>query len=94
MNRPLIAATLTMAIVATLAQAQNPPAKLAAAPAAAKPSEHVQKDISRHRAMAAAHEGAARCLESGKAEEVCQKELQTACKGLAIGKYCGMRHEH
>ena len=22
------------------------------------------------------------------------KELQAACKGLAIGKYCGMKHEH
>lgn len=93
MNQPLIAAMLTMALAGTLAQAQNPPAKPAAAPAA-KPSEHAQKDIARHRAMAAAHEGAAKCLESGKAEEVCQKELQTACKGLAIGKYCGMRHEH
>ena len=44
--------------------------------------------------MAAAHEAAARCLASGKSEEECQKELQIACKGLAIGKYCGMRHEH
>jgi hypothetical protein len=58
------------------------------------PSEHVKEDIARHRAMAAAHEGAAKCLESGKTEEVCQKELQAACKGLAIGKYCGMRHQH
>ena len=61
---------------------------------AAQPSEHVKKDIERHRAMAAAHEAAARCLASGKSEEECQKELQIACKGLAIGKYCGMRHEH
>lgn len=67
-------------------------AKPAAKPAA--PSEHVKEDIARHRAMAAAHEGAAKCLESGKTEEVCQKELQAACKGLAIGKYCGMRHQH
>jgi hypothetical protein len=59
-----------------------------------KLSEHVKKDIQRHRAMALAHESAARCLEAGKAEDVCQKELQAACKGLAIGKYCGMRHEH
>lgn len=57
-------------------------------------SEHVRKDIQRHRAMAAAHEAAARCLESGRKEEACQKDLQTACKGLAIGKHCGMRHEH
>lgn len=63
----------------------------AASPA---PSEHARKDIQRHRAMAAAHDAAARCLEAGKPEEQCQKELQAACKGLAIGKYCGMRHEH
>jgi hypothetical protein len=60
----------------------------------AKLSDHVRKDIQRHRAMAAAHEGAARCLESGKPESQCVTELQAACKGLAIGKYCGMRHEH
>ena len=57
-------------------------------------SDHARKDVERHRAMAAAHEGAARCLESGKPEDACLKELQAACKGLAIGKYCGMRHEH
>ncbi|MDB5891061.1 MAG: hypothetical protein JWP47_1892 [Polaromonas sp.] len=53
-----------------------------------------QEDIARHRAMASAHESAAKCLESGKKHEVCEKELQAACKGLAIGKYCGMRHAH
>lgn len=57
-------------------------------------AEDTRKDIQRHRAMAAAHEAAARCLETGKKHEACQKELQAACKGLAIGKYCGMRHEH
>ena len=51
-------------------------------------------DIVRHRAMAAAHEAAAKCLESGKKEDLCQKELLAACKGLAIGKYCGMKHDH
>ena len=54
----------------------------------------VKEDIQRHRAMAAAHEGAAKCLESGKKEDVCEKELQAACKGIAIGKYCGMKHGH
>ncbi|RZJ08993.1 MAG: hypothetical protein EOO54_22415 [Haliea sp.] len=53
-----------------------------------------KKDIVRHRAMSAAHEAAARCLESGKSHEVCEKELTAACKGIAIGKYCGMRHAH
>lgn len=53
-----------------------------------------KEDAARHRAMAAAHENAAKCLESGKSEDMCLKELQAACKGLAIGKYCGMRHAH
>ncbi len=56
--------------------------------------KETRDDIARHRAMAAAHEAAAKCLESGKKDEVCEKELQAACKGLAIGKYCGMKHEH
>ncbi|MBU3739487.1 MAG: hypothetical protein FGM55_11100 [Rhodoferax sp.] len=56
--------------------------------------KETQQDIQRHRAMAAAHEGAAKCLEAGKKEDVCMKELLAACKGLAIGKYCGMKHEH
>jgi hypothetical protein len=56
--------------------------------------KEIQEDIRRHRAMAAAHEGAARCLEAGKGEKVCLAELQAACKGLALGKYCGMRHTH
>lgn len=59
-----------------------------------KDSKETKEDIQRHRAMAAAHEGAARCLESGKKDEVCEKELQAACKGLAVGKYCGMKHVH
>ena len=56
--------------------------------------KELKEDINRHRAMAAAHEGAAKCLESGKKPEVCEKELQAACKGLAVGKYCGMKHAH
>ncbi len=54
----------------------------------------VKKDIERHKAMAAAHTSAAQCLESGKKEDECMKQLQAACKGLGIGKHCGMRHEH
>ncbi|MBI2748928.1 MAG: hypothetical protein HYX43_06175 [Burkholderiales bacterium] len=56
--------------------------------------QETKADISRHRAIAAAHEAAAKCLESGKKEEVCNQELQAACKGLDIGKFCGMKHEH
>lgn len=54
----------------------------------------LKKDVERHRQMAAAHEAAARCLESGQQPEQCQRALQAACKGMAIGKYCGMKHEH
>ena len=54
----------------------------------------IKQDVAKHRAMAAAHEAAAQCLESGKDEDACNKALQTACKGLAIGKFCGMKHEH
>ncbi len=59
-----------------------------------KLDEHVKEDIARHRAMAQAHEEAARCLEAGKAEAECLKALQARCKGLGIGKYCGMKHAH
>jgi Cdc6-like AAA superfamily ATPase len=51
-------------------------------------------DIKRHRAMAAAHEAAAKCLESGQTEKACLDKLAKDCKGLGIGKYCGMRHQH
>jgi hypothetical protein len=69
---------------------------LAAFSAVAAPhsDKELKQDITRHRAMAAAHEGAAKCLESGKKPDVCEKELQAACKGLAVGKYCGMKHAH
>lgn len=70
---------------------------LLAAPLAyaqAHSDKETKEDVARHRAMAAAHEAAAKCLESGKAEDQCQKDLQAACKNLAIGKYCGMKHVH
>lgn len=57
-------------------------------------SKESKEDIQRHRAMATAHEAAAKCLESGKSHDVCGKELQASCKGLGIGKYCGMKHAH
>jgi uncharacterized protein YgiB involved in biofilm formation len=60
----------------------------------AETDKETKEDIARHRAIAAAHDGAAKCLESGKKQDVCNKELQIACKGLAIGKFCGMKHEH
>lgn len=65
-----------------------------ATPAAAKVDAHTQEDIERHRGMARAHEQAAQCLAAGKPYADCQKQLQTSCKGLALGKHCGMRHTH
>jgi hypothetical protein len=56
--------------------------------------KELAEDAARHRAMAVAHEGMAKCLESKRGEKACMAELQTACKGLAIGKYCGLRHTH
>ena len=57
-------------------------------------SEEVKKDIADHRAMAEAHLNAAQCLEAGKSEKACLEQLAKDCKGLGIGKYCGMKHRH
>jgi hypothetical protein len=54
----------------------------------------IRKDVADHRAMAEAHLSAAKCLESGKTEKECHAQLAKDCKGLAIGKYCGMQHRH
>ena len=67
---------------------------LAALAAEKHDPEQTKKDVQRHRTMGAAHEAMAKCLESGSAYEQCHRQLQGACKGLAIGKYCGMKHEH
>lgn len=64
------------------------------AQAAKKDDAHIRQDIAAHRTIAAAHEAAAKCLESGKPEKECHAALAKACKGLAIGKTCGMRHRH
>lgn len=61
---------------------------------AAELDQATRDDIARHRVMAQAHENAAKCLEAGKSDAVCEKQLQVECKGLAIGKFCGMKHAH
>ena len=66
------------------------PARSAVDPA--KEAEHMKEDIKRHRIIAAAHEAAAKCQESGKAEDYCMAELAKSCKGITYGKYCGMKH--
>ena len=82
--KSLFATLMTAALLATSALAATRP----------ESDKETKEDVVRHRAMAAAHEAAAKCREAGKGEDVCLKELQSACKGLAIGKYCGMKHEH
>jgi hypothetical protein len=57
-------------------------------------SEHKKETIAQHQAIAAAHYAAARCISKGKDEKVCHAELANACKGLALGKLCGMKHVH
>ena len=61
---------------------------------AAESEKETKEDIAKHRAIAAAHEAAAKCREAGKGEDVCNAELAKACKGIAIGKFCGMKHAH
>ena len=61
---------------------------------AAELDKATKEDIARHRVMAQAHENAAKCLEAGKSDAECEKQLQLECKGVAIGKFCGMKHQH
>ena len=77
----LLAALLTGAGPSLAAQKKDDPA-------------HVKKDVGDHRAMADAHLNAAKCLEAGTAEKTCHEQLAKDCKGLGIGKYCGMKHRH
>lgn len=69
------------------------PAKPAASKVdAALEAAHAKEDVKRHRIIAAAHEAAAKCQESGKDEEIFDADLKEARKGIAYGKYCGMTH--
>ena len=45
-------------------------------------------------ATSKAHIVAAQCMDAKKPYEDCLWDLQTACKGLANGKYCGLVHSH
>lgn len=74
----------SVALFAAAASAQTTPAQ----------DPHRKEDIAKHRVIAAAHEAAARCLEKGEKEATCHEALRKACQGVAVGKYCGMRHSH
>ena len=81
-------------VVVVLAGLCVPSATIAAEKAQKDDPAHVKQDILDHRAMAEAHLNAAKCLESGKPEKECLAQLGKDCKGLGIGKYCGMKHRH
>ena len=97
MKRVLLALALcctasTLALAAD-APATKPPAKPATSKVdPALEAQHTKEDVRRHRIIAAAHEAAAKCQESGKDEDYCNAELAKACKGIAYGKHCGMKH--
>jgi len=55
-------------------------------------NQETKDDIAKHEQISAAHAEAAKCLREGKADEVCEGALLAACKGIAIGKFCGMKH--
>ena len=91
-------ASIAIAAFAAAANGADAPASKSTAKVAkskvdpALEAEHTKEDVRRHRIMAAAHEAAAKCQESGKDEDFCNAELAKACKGIAYGKYCGMKH--
>ena len=88
----LFAAAPAFAIAADTAATKTPPKPAASKVDPALEAAHTKEDVRRHRIIAAAHEAAAKCQESGKDETICDAELEKACKGIAYGKYCGMKH--
>ena len=86
MKRSLVWTALALALAAspTITQAQ----------ADKKKHDAVAEDIMDHRTMAEAHRKAAECLEAGKPEKECRAQLGKDCKGVGIGKHCGMRDRH
>jgi hypothetical protein len=62
------------------------------AAAAPELNQETLDDIAKHEKIAAAHAEAAKCLRAGKPDAVCEGALLAACKGIAFGKFCGMKH--
>ena len=88
--KALLSMVLAMLLLTGAAYAQDKTKKGEKVHSAAE----VQKDIGDHLAMAEAHTTAAKCLQSGKGEKECHAQLVKDCKGLGIGKLCGMKHKH
>ena len=94
MKRALLCGVLVALVPMVSAAADAAPTKAPARSAVdpALEAQHTKEDVRRHRVMAAAHEAAAKCQESGRSEDACNAELAKACEGIAYGKYCGMKH--
>ena len=97
MKKSIVAFLLLATASAIACAAEAPETKEPARPAHSRvdpalEAQHAREDIRRHRIMAAAHEAAAKCQESGKDEDFCNAALAKACAGIAYGKYCGMKH--
>jgi len=56
--------------------------------------KELDEDIMDHRTMADAHRKAADCLQAGKPEKECRAQLAKDCKGVGIGRSCGMKDKH
>ena len=87
-NSPLKLASICLAVGLFLAQS---------AMAKETPAEHRAEVAKMHQQMAAAHSQAATCMTAAKNEKeetVCHEALKKACKGVGIGKTCGMKHAH
>lgn len=86
--RHLVFACMVSGTIPAFADAADPKATTATAkPAQSKvdpaaETAETREDIRRHRAIAAAHEAAAKCREAGTAEAVCMADLAKACKGI------------
>ncbi len=89
----LVIAMLSMFCIVAQGQSANAPAA-STPPKAGAEQKHRAEDIAQHRVMAQAHTDAAKCLESGKPEKQCQEALRAACQGIALGRFCGMKHAH
>ena len=79
--KSLFLACATMALAAQVCAATTPAL-----------DQETLADIAKHEKISAAHAEAAKCLRAGKPHEVCEAALSQACKGVAIGKFCGMKH--
>lgn len=66
--------------------------RLARTSASPPSPEAIRPDSGDHRALAQVHGNAAKCLEAGKSEKEGHDLLAKECKGVGIGKFCGMRH--